>query len=72
MDLLSCLGVTSIISVCLNPLVVNTLGFQMSYLAVLGIGIISPVISRKLGHIFSIKYGDVLSSERICSLVNGI
>lgn len=71
-DLLSCLGVTSIISVCLNPLVVNTLGFQMSYLAVLGIGIISPVISRKLGHIFSIKYGDVLSSERICSLVNGI
>lgn len=71
-DLLSCLGVTSIISVCLNPLVVNSLGFQMSYLAVLGIGVLSPVISRKFGAIISNKFGDVLGHDRISTLVNGI
>ena len=71
-DLLSCLGVTSIISVCLNPLVVNSLGFQMSYLAVLGIGVLSPVISRKFGAIISNKFGDVLGHDRITTLVNGV
>ena len=71
-DLLSCLGVTSIISVCLNPLVVNSLGFQMSYLAVLGIGVLSPVISRKFGAIISNKFGDVLDHDRITTLVNGV
>ena len=71
-DLLSCLGVTSIISVCLNPLVVNSLGFQMSYLAILGIGFLSPVISRKFGAIISNKFGDVLGHDRIRTLVNGV
>ena len=71
-DLLTSLGITSIISVCLNPLVVNSLGFQMSYLAVLGIGILSPVISMEIGNIILNKYGDVLSQDRICALVNGI
>lgn len=71
-DLLSCLGVTSIISVCLNPLVVNSLGFQMSYLAILGIGFLSPVISRKFGAIVSNKFGDVLGHDRIRTLVNGV
>lgn len=71
-DLLSCLGVTSIISVCLNPLAVNSLGFQMSYLAVLGIGVLSPVISRKIGAPISNKFGDVLGNDRIRTLVNGV
>lgn len=71
-DLLTSLGITSIISVCLNPLVVNSMGFQMSYLAVLGIGILSPVVSRKLMSIILSKFGDALSNDGIRTIVNGL
>lgn len=71
-DLLTSLGITSIVSVCLNPLVVNSMGFQMSYLAVLGIGILSPVVSRKLMSIILSKFGDALSNDGIRTIVNGL
>lgn len=71
-DLLTSLGLTSIISICLNPSMISSLGFQMSYLAILGIGFISPIIIRKLESLISSKYGDVLKPQNINAIAMGI
>ena len=71
-DLLTSLGITSIISTCINPLVISSLGFQMSYLAILGIGFISPIITRKIESIISLKFGDFLKPQSINTIAMGI
>ena len=71
-DLLTSLGITSMISLSLNPLVISSLGFQMSYLAILGIGFISPTLTERIEIMISSKFGDVLNSQNINNLSKGM
>ena len=71
-DLLTSLGITSIISMSLNPFVIDSLGFQMTYLAILGIGFISPTITEKIERVIASRYGDVLKTQSLNTFSKGI
>ncbi|XVG95175.1 DNA internalization-related competence protein ComEC/Rec2 [Eubacteriales bacterium KG127] len=47
-DLITSLGVAGLVSICINPASIISPGFHMSYLAILGIGILFPVIFNKI------------------------
>lgn len=48
MDLLTSVGVAGLVSICINPAFITSQGFHMSYLAILGIGILFPLVVSRI------------------------
>lgn len=67
-DLLTALGISGIISVGLNPGILLSLSFKMSYLAILGIGIVGRRIAARIEIYFQRRLAYICGEEPIRKL----